>query len=182
MTNFTDKSRFRASNGVRLTKALFLEMSPNDEHTCYTLKDYDYKGFPSLYRLYMETNDLTEWEFATTFLEGWEHWEILCECPWFKPYVARWRKELYLRETSQALRRIKNDAADPESKNHFQANKILMDKTWEEKIPESKRRSAGRPTKEEVQGALKEAREEEERLQRDYERIRQSTTGASKIQ
>lgn len=166
------ESKFKNDQNIRFLKALFYETSgaTKRKHAVYTLQDEEHKGYPSLYQCYMSCGDPTEWEFATTYLDGWEHWELLQECSWFQPYVARWRKELYLREASAALKRIREAANDPEDKNHYQANKIIMDKTWEEKIPESKRR-AGRPTKAEVVGALKEAREEEERLQRDYDRI-----------
>src|SRR4051812_9605533 len=99
---------FRHKTGQRKLKNLFYEQSPADKTgVVYTLKNHDHMGYPSMYRLYMEFDDPTEYSFAIATLDGWDHWEILCECTWFKPYVAKWRKELDVRTRARALNKIK---------------------------------------------------------------------------
>lgn len=152
----------------RLLKGLFYEMTLSDKSSVvYTLKDKDHEGYPSLYRLYMETNDPTEWRFAQEHLDGWEHWEKLCEATWFKPIVARWRRELELRMKSQALSRIMSEAKTA-SKESFQANKYLLEKGWEPKDSQSRR---GRPSKDEIAKAAKEIATTNSRLEEDFERL-----------
>ncbi len=156
-------SRFKASNGLHLTQKLFLELSYHDtEGVIYTLKDQDHRGYPSLYRLYMEMEDLTEYEFANAHLDGWKHWEQITSAPWFRPYIVRWRKELELKIKARALRAIMAEAA-ADTKYSFAANRYLVDKGWVER-PEGKR---GRPSsKEIIDFTLK-----QEDIDKDLERI-----------
>lgn len=140
-------SKFRSGNNKLLLTSIFFEESYDDTSmVLYSLKDQDHRGYQSLYRLYIEMEDLTEWEFANTYLEGWDHWQRLCKCSWFKPLITRWRKELELKLKARALRAIQAEAAG-DGKNSYMANKFLVEKGWIER-PEGKR---GRPTKEEIQ-------------------------------
>lgn len=147
----TTGSRFKNEQGQRLLKALFFEQVGADKSTVvYSTKDNDhtYEGrtYPSLYRLYLACEDLTEYSFATKYLDGWEHWEILSNCTWMKPLVARWRKELQLLLKSKALFRLMNEAQSS-SKNAFQANKFIVEKGYVDAEAKSK---VGRPSKEEI--------------------------------
>jgi hypothetical protein len=162
-------SKFRNEvNNSRYTKALFFETSfPSKETVLYTLKDVDHQGYPSLYLLYMATNDPTEWKFATEYFDGWEHWEMLCECEWFKPLVSRWRRELELRMKSQALARIMAEAKTS-SREAFASNKYLLERGWEPKEGQNKR---GRPSKAEISKAAHEAVTENNRLSSDLVRL-----------
>ena len=140
---------FKNSNGVLITKGLFLEVSyESPENVVYTLKDedYEYKGrlLPSLYKLYMHLNDPTEWKVATECFHGWSHWEAICNSSWFAPYIKSWREQLELRLKSQALARIMAEAK-ASSKDALQANKYLLEKKWIEKDA-----TKGRPTKEAI--------------------------------
>lgn len=140
---------FRSTSGNRFTQALFYEQTGVDKSTVvYTLKDQDHLGFPSLYRLYMEMSDPLEWRFATTHLDGWEHWTILCECSWFKPYVERWRKELELKIRSEALVRIMADSTG-DTKSAQMNNRILLERGWVVDATGTK----GRPSKTEIRDA-----------------------------
>jgi hypothetical protein len=160
-------NKFKNSVGVRLLRGLFFEETLADKSSVvYTLKDKDHEGYPSLYRLYMETDDPTEWKFATTYLDGWDHWEKLCESSWFKPYVARWRKELFLRLQSKALARIIAESKSS-SKESFAANKYLLERSWEGK--ESKGR--GRPSKDQVKAAAQAIAVSHAQIDDDYERL-----------
>lgn len=159
-------SKFRSSTNYRLLKALFFETATDKSYVVYTLKDWDHLGYPSLYLKYMETNDPTEYRFATTHLDGWEHWELLTKCAWFKPIVARWRRELELRMKSIALSRIMAEAKTS-SKESFTANKYLLEKGWEPK--ESNKR--GRPSKEEIKSQAQALVLEQTTIDDDFSRI-----------
>ena len=127
-------TKFKNASGRRYTKALFFEtiMDSDKSTAVYTLKDQDHAGLPSLNRLYLELADPTEYLYATKYLEVWEHWQELCACVWFEPYVDRWRVELELKLKAEALARIKAEARST-SKNAFTANKLLLDGGWIDK-------------------------------------------------
>lgn len=162
-------NRFKNDMGVLYLKALFFETTNADKSTVvYTLKNEDHSGFPSLYKLYMSVSDPTEYRFATQYLDSWDHWEKLCECSWFKPYVTKWRRELELKLKSEALARIYSMSRVP-SKEQFQANKYVVEKGWEPKDGQGTRR--GRPSKEEVAKAAHEIVTTNSRLNDDLERL-----------
>lgn len=164
--------KFRNATNSRYLKGLFYEMTPMDKSSVsYTLKDWDHTVdgivYPSLYRLYLEAEDLTEYDFANAHLDGWEHWEMLCACTWFKPYVARWRKELMLKLKARALNRLKAEAASS-SKNAFLANKFLIEKGFVESEGKS---TKGRPSTDQIKSAAQEIAAEERRVAEDAERL-----------
>lgn len=163
-------NHFRSENNTRYTKGLFYETASKTDSVLYTLKDRDYKDYPSLYKLYMQEQDDTEYLFATKYLEGWEHWEMLCQCTWFQPFIERWRKEMYLLKTAELLKVIKVEATSAESKNRFTAAKYLLDREWERNVPSSKKKR-GRPSKEEVQGELAREVQDKKRQLEDLDRI-----------
>lgn len=159
---------FRVPTGQLLYKGLFFEQTGADKSgVVYTLKSHDHEGFPSLYRLYMETDDLTEYVFATTHLDGWEHWKNLCSCTWFKPYVAKWREELDIRARGRALLSIRNLADDKTAKEAFQANKFLLNGEWREK----KTHGRGRPSKEDIKTEASRQAHETRELNEEFARI-----------
>lgn len=165
--------KFRNSSNGRYLKGLFYETTPSDKSSVsYTLKDWDHTVddvvYPSLYRLYLSKEDLTEYEFANEYLDGWEHWEMLTNCSWFKPYVDRWRKELSLKIKARALNRLKAEASSS-SKNAFLANKYLVEKGWVEK--ENSSHGRGRPSKDEVKAAAKEIAITDRRIEDDFARL-----------
>jgi len=140
-----------------MTKSLFWEERLPHVEPVFTLKDEDLVKdgviYRSLYKLYMEFEDLTEYEFANTYLEGWAHWQLICEAWWFKDLIARWRTELELKLKAKAMRAIIKEAAT-EGKHQYEANKYLVAKGWIDKTAEPSRR--GRPSKQEVDRKLKE--------------------------
>ena len=157
-------SKFKTEGGIRYLKGLFFETSRDKDTIVYTLKDQDHEGYPSLYRLFLEMEDPTEWRFSQEYLDGWSHWIQLQECNWFKPYVERWRTELELKLKGRALLEIQTTASNEDSKNHYNANKFLLEGGWKDK-PES--RGRGRPKKE----AKEEVKATASRLKQDLERI-----------
>ena len=164
-------SDFRTSNRKRLLRGLFFEtcLSPDKASVLYTLKQEDHLGYPSLYRLYLEAGDPTEYSFACLYLESYDHWEMLCECVWFKPYLAKWRKDLEMKIKSEALARIMAEARNDKSPSKFTANKFILEKGWEPKDGQSKR---GRPSKDEIAKAAVQHLEADRQLIEDMSRIR----------
>lgn len=157
-----------------MTKALFFETTLADKSTVlYTLKEKDHivdgVTYPSLHRLYLEVNDPTEYAFAVKYLDGWSHWETLCQCTWFKPYLKKWRTELELRMKSKALSRIMVESASA-SKNALAANRYLLEKGWEPQEGQGSKR--GRPTKEDIKQAASDLARAENHLLDDLSRIR----------
>lgn len=161
-------SKFRSASNQRLLKQLFFEecYGKDEKLAVYTLKDWDHEGYPSLYRLYMEMADLKEFAFAETYLDGYEHWEKLCACPWFKPIVERWRKELLLKTQGEALNRIREVAQSPEHKSAYEANKFLLGGSWA-----SPAHSKGRPSKEQVKAEAERIARQDKELDEDAARI-----------
>lgn len=132
-----DRGRYR-------TLSLFLE-AQYDKDAIFTLKGYDHtyegKVYISLKRLYLETADPTEYEFATKYLVDWEHWQRLCQNKFLSAHIEKWRFELDLKLRSEGVQRIIKSAR---SKGNWLAAKFLAEKGWEI-------RQAGRPSKEEIE-------------------------------
>ena len=161
-------SKFRIHTGQRKLRGLFFETTGADKTgVVYTLKDRAHEGYPSLYEAYMAADDPTEYTFAVSCLDSWDHWEMLCACSWFKKYISRWRRELEVRAKARALKRIQ-DTASSDSKEAYQANKFLVSGGWKES---NKRKGAGRPSKEEVQDAARAMAEERTALDDDLARV-----------
>ena len=155
---------FKNTSGQHYLNALFYEMTGADKSTVvYTLKDEPHEGFPSLFQLYLQSGDPTEYQFAKTHLDGWTHWEKLLECQWFKEYVSRWRRELDTKIRSEALVRLL-EKADLPGRDQFMINKYLLDGHW-------KPGRAGRPKKEDIRQAAHDIAMGDKRVQEDFARI-----------
>lgn len=166
-----ETNKYRNKTNTRYLKALFFEKTLEDKSTVlYTLKDTDHNGYSSLYRLYMEMDDLTEYEFANTYLDGWEHWQMLCNCDWFKPFIARWREELELRTKAKALKAIKEEA-DAGTKNSYSANKVLLEGGWKKDAEKKATPGRGRPSKDEINKQAVIEAEKKTRLTEDFKRM-----------
>lgn len=138
--------------GRRYLRGLFFETVTEDRSSVvYTLKREDHLGYPSLYRLYIETADPTEYKFACQFLDGWSHWVELSNSDWFKPYIEEWRQELEVKLRSEALAQILSISLSPSHNAYFASNKYLLDGLW--KPADAKKR--GRPTKDSLRDEIK---------------------------
>jgi hypothetical protein len=137
----TKQEQMLDSMGKMRTQSLFLELGYSDE-ACFTLKeqDYEYEGrkLPSLKRLYLESEDPTEYKFATEHLLGWKHWQRMCENKIIRKHIDEWREELEIKLRSRAV----GDAIVQARSGHFQAAKWVADRGWAT-------RGAGRPSKDE---------------------------------
>lgn len=144
---------------------LFLEHKYDSDQAVYTLSEhdkvYDGKDFPSLKRLYLEHEDPTEYDFATTYLNSWKQWKKLCGNGEFKKHVEEWREELEVKLRSQAIRDIIDMTANEAS---FSAAKWLADRGWE-------KRGAGRPTKQEQEKRYNQDRKLSDEFSEDFKRL-----------
>lgn len=162
-------NKFRNLSNSRLLRGLFIETTLDKTSALYTLRREDHPdGFVSLYRLYLESTvtDPTEYSFAVSHLDGWEHWETLSRCTWFKDHISAWRRELEVRTRSQALRKVL-ETAQGSSRDAFQANKYLLDGKWVD-TPETKR---GRKSKEAVKAEVRAMAAEERLFDEEFQRV-----------
>lgn len=100
----------------------------------YTLKDTDWKDCSSMYLIYMEEE--SEYEAAMKLLGSWAHWNKLCKCTWFKPYLEAWRDERDIKEAAIGKKTLIEAALD----GNVTAAKELVNKVIKPK-------KMGRPTK-----------------------------------
>lgn len=77
----------------------------------FTLKEFDYKGLPSMYRIYMDSTD--EYDAAMKCLGSMAHWEKLCGLSWFvngRDGIHRglnaWREDIKRRDASTAKKTL----------------------------------------------------------------------------
>lgn len=161
-------AKFRDDLGRLLYSKLFYERTTPDSRSkvLYTLKDQDHEGCLSLYLKYLEVNDPTEYIFATTYFESYEHWTTLTQQNWFKPFINRFRTDLETKIRSKALKAIMTEAK-ANTKNSFVANKYLLEKGWIEKDKNFK----GRPSKLDISNAAKEIAEDVKRTEEEYLRV-----------
>lgn len=155
-------NKYKNNAGSFLLRELFFEKTLADKvNVMYTLKDQEHEGFPALREFYLSIADPTEYKFAVECLDGWAHWERLCECEWFKPFLDRWRLELELSIKAEALACIIKMAKE-NGKQSFDASKYLLTNAWVKE-----KAKAGRPTK----GKIKDAAYDKYDVLQDFKRL-----------
>lgn len=139
------KPTFKGGNGVYLTKQLFYETAEGEkENVLYTLKDEDHLGYPSIRRLYVETGDLSEYHFATTYFASWRHYQRLLAADWFRSVIEEAREELSVKLAAENLANISAKARAGDLK----ANQYLLERKWIDK--KDSVNPVGRPSKEAI--------------------------------
>lgn len=138
---------FKDSCNRWLTSGLFYESRDQDvKFALYTLgeDDREVKGkkLLAVKKLFVACDDPTEYEFANKYLGGWSHWKEIQASEAMKPHIAVWREEQEIRLRANAIRQIAYLAT---SEKGFQAARFIADKGW-------KVRTAGAPSKDEVEG------------------------------
>lgn len=157
------KSQMVDSSGRPMTQSLFLE-TQYSVYSIYTLKDddHEYNGklYPSIKKLYLATEDPTEYIFATTYLLGIKHWYRIYENKLMQDHIDQWRFELELKLRSKGVRQLISAA----NKGSQSAAKFLVDKGWAD-------RAAGRPSKEELAKEKKIRMDIEDEYADDFKRL-----------
>lgn len=135
------------AKGRHYTQSLFLEIGYGSD-AIYTLKDYDHEYNGELYlsikKLFLEMEDVTEYEFANQYFAGWAHWKRICANKVLLREIEEWRYELELKLRARSVLEMKELAAG----GSYQASKWLADKGWDVK-------PKGRPSKEDVAREMK---------------------------
>ena len=122
------------------------------------------EGDDSLYKIYMECEDLTEWAFADKHIDGgYPAWVKLLEDSATLQVVVEWRKELQLKLKYLALESLKEQSA----KGHVQAAKFLVEKGYLTK--EESKLEATDPTNQ----GLQNTRVMREKMHQDFKRLRE---------
>jgi hypothetical protein len=158
-----DKSKMIDSTGRYLTQGLFYEVEYDHTFAQYTLasndKEVGGRTYPSIKRLYLELEDITEYEFANTYFVDFPHWQKICNNSYLRKEIDKWRNELELKLRARALKNLVGQA----EKGNFNAAKYIAGKEWESK--------RGRPSKEEKAGVLKKEAELRDELAGEASRV-----------
>lgn len=154
------------------SKMWFYETTlPNtrNEFTNYSLKKEDHevgdKTYLSLHKIYVEMEDPTEYEFALSVFGDFSVWENLCNLSWFRVHHNQMKKELMLKLKARTIKNMIKDLA--EGKASYNAQKYLADAGY----LEGNEKKRGRPSKEELDGALRDAVRKEADTKDDAARI-----------
>lgn len=160
---------FRNDQDKLIYTGLFVEEYASP-YNMYTLSDKDktIRGgtYPSLYRLYIEEADVTEYNFASKYFESYQHWDTLTKMPFFVPFIERWRKELELKIKSQALADIMKQAKSEDFKKAFEASKFIY-----EKVYVGEKNTKGRPSKKQIKEEAEKQAKESKVVLNDFERL-----------
>jgi len=157
----------RDVKGRKRTMSLFYETNVSSLEAEYTTKDYNHvvgeKTYISIYLIYMELADPTEYEFAKLVFGSWQHWERICRADLFKPMIEEWRSELEVKLRSGAIKQIMKNSTLSEGRGQTAA-KFLADRGWD-------KRPAGAPSKAEKARKAKIDKSIHHELEDDAERL-----------
>jgi hypothetical protein len=132
----------------------------------YTMREQEWKGLPSAYRIYMASH--TEYEAAMKLVGSWNHWQRLLKISKFVngstdttnwSGLHQWREEKEIREKARAYVQLKMNAME----GNVQAQKILFDGL-------DKKR--GRPSAAEVKKSAEQMAKDTKDLKDDLKRVR----------
>ena len=136
-------SKYLNATGQRLGRQLFIENRNIGENdlAVYTMhrddEEYNGKTFPSLYRLYISTKDITEARFVSLYLYDWEQWNSLASSATYRDEISRWRVELKALVLGELVDTLIADAKS-NSKSSKASAKFLVEKL--------SKKEKGRPT------------------------------------
>lgn len=163
MTWKPNKAAMVDGAGKYITQGLFYEAEYDMTFAQYTWgsedKEKDGKLLKSLKKLYLEMEDITEYEFATTYFIDFPHWQRLVNNKAVRVHIDQWREELELKLRARAARAIIKEA----EKGNFNSAKWVAEKGWSTK--------RGRPSKEEVASERKKAAALSEELADEASRV-----------
>lgn len=130
------RTKYRNTTGSLIVVSLIYEFAPTEyqELSIFTIGEEDRtledgRVLISLYRVYMEMEDISEYDFANKYFESWHHWYRLSCKAAMQKYVRKWRAELQTKLKAKALKKIM-DLAETEGYKSFEANKYLLEEKW----------------------------------------------------
>lgn len=136
------RNKYLGNGGKRLVKQLFIEWTNIGEYdlALYSFhredRTIDGKLYPSLYKLYMATKDITEARFVSEYLYDWSQWNAIAKTVAFKDEIARWREELKAKVMGELVDKLIEDGLS-NSRSSKSSAKFLVEKL--------SKRSAGKP-------------------------------------
>lgn len=166
---------FKDSRNRWITEGLFIERAE--------LRDREYdpaphlsisgrEGYIDARKTFLALRDPTGYKWANQYIGGYPHFKRLITAPWFVDVYNEWIEELNMLMRQEAIDEIKKISKDAEvsDSQRLAASKYLANREWEkaDRVPASKR---GRPTKEEVRGALKESIQMSEETRDEFLRV-----------
>lgn len=135
------------------THEMFLELDDSGESwRQFTLQTWDvtYQGreYRSLHKLYVDSNDPSEYTFANTYFYNFAHWELVKSHPAIRPHYDVMRKELEAKLSTKAIQamiaQVMSGTAT-QATLKFLANKEYIDAPTSR--PASTSNARGRPSK-----------------------------------
>lgn len=108
---FGKPERFFGEDNQIVTDGMFHERNSSETWTQYTLMPWDIQNpylphtqLPSIHRLYVEEEDISEYQFATKYFYNFAHWELIKSRDWFMPHYNAMRHELEAKLESRSTR------------------------------------------------------------------------------
>lgn len=159
------KKHFLSPKCVYKTLSLFVEKNTTKEKAIFTLKPFDWKGYTSFKRIYLECCDPVGYVFAEKHLYDYEHLMKLKNNKVLIPFFDKWDLELDLKMRSQAIQSIRGLSQEAGT-TALSAAKFLAEKKYEYK-------GKGRPKKEDVARRVAEDARLTQQLDEDYNLLQQ---------
>jgi hypothetical protein len=125
----------------------------------------DIPGLINAQQTFIDERDPTGYKWAMKYLNSWKHWNLLCRLPWFQEALAIWQDALKNDLKSQAIAKI-IEISSSETAQALPAAKYIAEEGWN-----AKEATRGRPSKEEVDGKLKQAMRAASVVTEDADRI-----------
>lgn len=144
-----DKSKMMGANGKPLTTGLFIDLEEGiSENAVFTKDECDKtigsRTFYSFKRLFVESGDITGYDFARKYLMGWQHFKALKANKKIVRLIDEALEEIEVKIRSEAIAQAESLSAE----GNAAMTKLLVEKGWD-------RGNVGRPSKEAIK---KEAR------------------------
>lgn len=167
MSVIVNKELMKDTMGRPITQSMFYEfeykLTPQVQ---FTLSDQDKiiddRNIWSLKRLFLEMEDITEYNFASTYLLGWKHWKKMDSNKFLGEHFNEWRQELEYKIKANAIEEIIMAAQDGQN---FAAAKWLAEGGWDKK-------GAGRPSKSDIMKQVQQNARSESEFDSDSDRLR----------
>lgn len=148
--------------------SLFWEFRKPPYPFLWTLRDEDIERdgvvIPSLSRIYMNYPHIPghEYEFAIDHFKHWDHWVKLCTTSALRVYVEAWREELDIKNKAIQIKNLVTAAKIGD----VSASKYLAEGKYDMQAPKR-----GRPSKEEKEGHIKQAKAEAADMSETIDRV-----------
>lgn len=165
------KPPYKSNNNMWYTGGLFWEVMKDRPKSLWHIEPIftlyeDRPGYTCFRTTFVALNDTTGYKWAMQYLGDWEHWLLLMKKSWFRTAYEHALRELYTKLRSEGVDKIRELATSPDVKSSLPAAKYLAE--LERNL---EKRTAGRPSREEVAAELKVAKEARMVEDEDMERI-----------